>query len=93
MPISTIARPSFPSATAVGSATWPSVLTWIPAGRNTTAAQPAIASDSSPPSGNPMNTFARSVARSRRVHRSSTPPEEKKNTSYGVIAAPNNAIA
>ena len=28
-----------------------------------------------------------------RVHFSSTPPEEKKNTSYGVIAAPNRAIA
>ena len=27
------------------------------------------------------------------VHFSSTPPEEKKNTSYGVIAAPNKAIA
>ena len=51
-----------------------------------------IASDSSPPSGNPMNTLARSVPRSRRVHFSSTPPEEKKNTSYGVIAAPNSAI-
>ena len=36
-----------------------------PAGTST-AAQPAIASDSRPPSGNPMKTFARSVARSLR---------------------------
>ena len=28
----------------------------------------------------------------RAVQRSSTPPEEKKNTSYGVMAAPNSAI-
>jgi hypothetical protein len=27
------------------------------------------------------------------VHFSSTPPEEKKNTSYGVIADPNRAMA
>jgi hypothetical protein len=52
-----------------------------------------MASDNRPPSGNPMNTFMRIVGRSLAVHRSSTPPEEKKNTSYGVIAAPNSATA
>src|SRR4029450_1392982 len=31
--------------------------------------------------------------RSLRVQCSSTAPEEKKNTSYGVMAAPSNAIA
>ena len=52
-----------------------------------------IASDSRPPSGKPMKTLARIGARGpSRVHFSSTPPEEKKNTSYGVIAAPNRAI-
>ena len=46
-----------------------------------------------PPSGKPMKTLARIVPRSLAVQRSSTPPEEKKNTSYGVIAAPNSATA
>ena len=53
----------------------------IPCGWSTTAAQPAMASESSPPSGKPMKTLARIVARSFAVHRSSTPPEEKKKTS------------
>ena len=34
-----------------------------------------------------------STIRSLRVHCSSTAPDEKKNTSYGVIAAPSSAIA
>ena len=42
---------------------------------------------------NPMNTLARMVPRSRAVHFSTTPPEEKKNTSYGVMAAPKRATA
>jgi len=33
------------------------------------------------------------VPRSFVVQRSSTAPEEKKKTAYGVIAAPNRAIA
>ena len=65
----------------------------MPCGWNTTVAVAAMASDSSPPSGNPMKTLARMVPRSLAVQRSSTPPEEKKNTSYGVMAAPNSAMA
>ena len=38
-------------------------------------------------------TFNREVPRSLTVQCSSTAPEEKKNTSYGVIAAPNSAMA
>ena len=53
-----------------------------------------IASDSRPPSGNPMKTLARFAWRGpSSVQRSSTAPLEKKNTSYGVIAAPNSAMA
>ena len=52
-----------------------------------------IASDSSPPSGNPISTLARFSLRSLIVQPSSTAPLEKKNTSYGVIAAPNRAMA
>ncbi len=52
-----------------------------------------IASDSRPPSGKPMKTLARLMFRSFCVQRSSTAPEEKKNTSYGVIAAPKRAMA
>ena len=52
-----------------------------------------IASDNTPPRGNPTNTFILEVSRSFAVHPSSTPPEEKKNTSYGVIAAANNDTA
>ena len=51
------------------------------------------ASDRSPPSGKPRYTLARFETRSGAVHFSSTAPDEKKNTSYGVIAAPNSAIA
>ena len=40
-----------------------------------------------------MKTLVRSVMMSFLVHFSSTAPEEKKNTSYGVIAAPNRAMA
>ena len=40
-----------------------------------------------------MNTLARIVPRSSAVQRSSTPPEEKKKTSYGVMAAPKSATA
>src|SRR6185503_11205423 len=63
------------------------------AGNRTTAAHAAIATDNTPPSGKPTSTLSREVPRSLTVHFSSTAPEEKKNTSYGVIAAPNNAIA
>ena len=52
-----------------------------------------IASANTPPSGNPTNTFIREVSRSFAVQRSSTPPEEKKNTSYGVIAEANSDTA
>ena len=40
-----------------------------------------------------MKTFARIVPMSSTVQRSSTPPEEKKKTSYGVSAAPKRATA
>ena len=52
-----------------------------------------IASDSRPPSGKPTSTLIRFSPRSLTVQRSSTAPLEKKNTSYGVIAAPNRAMA
>jgi len=52
-----------------------------------------IARESSPPSGKPTNTLAFSTLRSLGVHFSSTAPEEKKNTSYGVIAAANSDTA
>ena len=65
----------------------------MPAGASTIAVQLMMASDSAPPSGNPTNTLARLVTRSLRVQPSSTAPEEKKKTSYGVIAAPKRAIA
>jgi hypothetical protein len=52
-----------------------------------------MASVSRPPSGKPMKTFARSIARSFGDHFSSTAPDEKKNTSYGDIPVPNNAMA
>ena len=66
---------------ATGRAIWPSVPTWMPCGRNTTVATAAVATDRTPPSGKPMKTLARIVARSLSVQRSSTPPKEKKNTS------------
>ncbi len=69
------------------------MFTCTPTGRNTTAATAAIDSDSAPPSGNPTKTFSRMVDRPFAVHFSSTPPLEKKKTSYGVIAAPNSAMA
>src|SRR4051812_10934915 len=65
----------------------------MPALWNSTADPPMIASDNAPPSGNPRYTFARFTFRSFGVQWSSTAPEEKKNTSYGVIAAPSSAIA
>ncbi len=65
----------------------------MPAGSSTTAAHAAIATDRSPPSGNPTSTLTRFCARSFAVQPSSTAPEEKKNTSYGVIAAPKSATA
>ncbi len=46
-----------------------------------------------PPSGKPTKTLSSGVPRSFVVQCSSTPPEEKKNTSYGVMAAPNSATA
>jgi hypothetical protein len=49
-------------------------------------------SDSTPPRGNPTYTLARLTARSCAVQASSTAPLEKKNTSYGVIAAPSKAM-
>ena len=52
-----------------------------------------MATDRIPPNGKPTSTLSRDCARSLTVHFSSTAPEEKKNTSYGVIAAPNSAIA
>ena len=53
----------------------------MPSGRSTIAAAAAMARESSPPSGKPMNTLARMVRRLPGPHFSSTPPEEKKNTS------------
>ena len=69
------------------------VVTLMPAGRRTTAAHPAIASERKPPSGKPNRTFSRDCARSFTFHFSSTAPEEKKKTSYGVMAAPKRAMA
>ena len=83
------ARP--PSAT--GRATWDSWSTSMSAGREHQVAAAMMASDSSPPSGKPMKTLALLTSRSCCVQCSSTAPEEKKNTSYGVIAAPNRAMA
>jgi hypothetical protein len=92
-PTRTTASPILPRASVTGSATWLSASTVTRAGIRTTAAQPAIASETTPPSGKPMSTFARIVPRSRTDQPSSTPPLEKKNTSYGVIAAPKSATA
>jgi len=80
-------------ACTTGRASSPSESTWIPAGINTRVAAAAMARESRPPRGKPMNTLARMVRMSSADQFSSTPPEEKKNTSYGVIAAPNRAIA
>ena len=78
--------------TATGSATCDELVDADAAGARTRWAQAMIASDRSPPSGNPMKTLARFSFRSRCVQPSSTAPLEKKNTSYGVIAAPNRAM-
>src|SRR6478735_7223605 len=93
MPTSTIARPSLPSTAATGRATWESWPTPMWRGASTRWAHVMIASESSPPSGNPISTLARFSLRSLIVQPSSTAPLEKKNTSYGVIAAPNRAMA
>src|SRR5699024_6564416 len=93
MPTSTNPRPTTPSWVATGSTTWPRVSTRTPCGRSTIAAAVATDNDSSPPGGKPTQVLIRTVVRSLRVQPSSTPPEEKKNTSYGVIAAPNSATA
>ena len=53
----------------------------MPLGIRTSAAHPAIAIDSRPPSGKPTSTLSRDWARSFTVQPSSTAPEEKKNTS------------
>ncbi len=77
----TTASPSLPRASATGIASWLSCSTSIPAGASVTVAHAMIASDSSPPSGKPTNTLRRAAAMSRADQPSSTPPEEKKNTS------------
>ena len=82
-----------PPAAATGSTTWDREVTAIACGSRTTAAQPAMANDSTPPSGKPTSTLIRDWPRSLAVQPSSTAPEEKKNTSYGVMAAPNRATA
>src|SRR3954452_15744583 len=92
-PTSITATPTLPTATATGSPAWPRWSTWIPRGCNTTPAIAINAIVSAPPRGNPTPTFIRASIRSLRDQPSSTAPEEKKNTSYGVIAAPNSAIA
>ena len=74
-------------------ATCASESTDIPRGPKTVVEVSMIAKASSPPSGKPRNTLIREVRRSLLVHRSSTAPEEKKNTSYGVSAEANNATA
>ena len=51
------------------------------------------ASDSKPPSGKPRKTLARFSRDPCESSCSSTAPDEKKNTSYGVIAAPKSAMA
>src|SRR5688572_5225080 len=93
MPTMANASATLPPASATGSTTWLRLVTSIEAGSSTTAAQAAIAIDSSPPSGKPTSTLRRDVARSFSVQRSSIAPEEKKNTSYGVMAAPKSATA
>src|SRR5947209_3342565 len=65
----------------------------MPRGRRTIAAHTAIERESSPPSGKPTSTFTRDYFRSFGFHFSSMAPDEKKNTSYGVMAAPKRAIA
>ena len=90
----TTTRPILPNASPTGNAVCAEGVDLDAEGMvDTTAAQPMMARDSSPPSGNPTNTFTREVIRSFAVQPSSTPPEEKKNTSYGVIAAANSDIA
>src|SRR4029450_4330771 len=59
IPSSTTATSSLPAATAIGSMTCPSVLTWMDCGSSTTAAHPASAIDSTPPSGHPTTTLGR----------------------------------
>src|SRR5205085_4470957 len=93
MPTSRTASPILASASDVGSPTCDRWLTEIPRGASTSAAEVISNRDSAPPSGKPMYTFARLILRSCLLQCSSTAPEEKKNTSYGVIAAPNRAIA
>ncbi len=92
-PSRAIATPILPSAIATGSGTCESDSTCTPAGRKTTAATAAIESESAPPSGKPRNTLSRIVPMSLSPQCSSTPPLEKKKTSYGVIAAPKRATA
>ena len=65
----------------------------MPRGWSTSAAHAMIASDRQPAEREPDEHVGPLGQRSLRVHCSSTAPEEKKNTSYGVIAAPNSAIA
>src|SRR5690349_7407418 len=89
-PTITNASPTLPKARLEGSATWERKSTPTPRGWKTTAAPAIRASDSSPPSGKPRYTLALFRTRSERLHFSSTAPDEKKNTSYGVMAAPNN---
>ena len=87
------ASASLPPAATTGATTCDNDVTSTPAGSSTMAETAAIAMDRIPPSGKPTMTFNREVPRSLTVQCSSIAPEEKKNTSYGVIAAPNSAMA
>ena len=81
MPMTTKARASLPPAATTGMTTCDSEVTSICAGSNTRVAPAAMATESSPPSGNPTSTLSRDVPRSLTVQCSSTAPEEKKKTS------------
>jgi hypothetical protein len=87
-PTNTNARPSFPRATATGRPTWPSVSTETPAGEQDQIGRCGDREGEHAAERKPTNTLARMIRRSVLSQCSSTPPEEKKNTSYGVIAAP-----
>jgi hypothetical protein len=87
------ANASLPPAATTGATTCDRDVTSTAAGRSTTVANAAIANDSMPPSGKPTRTLSRDLPRSFTLQPSSTAPDEKKNTSYGVIAAPKRATA
>src|SRR5215204_1958098 len=64
----TRARPTFPMATATGSAAWDRCPTSMSRGANTVAVRPIRARERKPPSGNPMKTLLLFRIRSFGVH-------------------------